>query len=215
MTGITLNKKNISSILLTIFLFVGVISLAQDAPTFKQHETIELNDGLKIEILKCFNQKGNDYCDIIIYKQKRQLGKRKILTTKILSELRASQTVDSINIIPEMQAARKYVDSLFMAKDTALKPLRNITRPTIIINKSVKDTFTNQLPVTVTNPEIKYDQQQTTIIKKDTIKITKPIQALKTPQYNQIIVAPTGYSLDQCYKIGLAQNIKLNNPANN
>ena len=67
MIGITLHKIFITSILLSIFFLMGDIAFAQDTPVYKQHEIIEINGGLKIEILKCNNQNGIDICDVIIF----------------------------------------------------------------------------------------------------------------------------------------------------
>ncbi len=214
MIGITHHKIFTSSILLTILFLMGDIAFAQDTPVYKQHEIIEIKGGLKIEILKCNNQKGIDICDVIIYKQKRQLGKRKAIPSKFINQLRLTQTLDSINESSEVLVTRKFIDSLFLAKDTTTKILRTVSVPISNIRKPGKDSIAKAVQTITTNQSVITNQQNTAVLKKDSLIKKIPPQTVIHPTHNQSVVTLTGYSLDQCFKIGLSQNIKLKQAKN-
>ena len=214
MIGITIHKIFITSILLSIFFLIGDIVFAQDTPVYKQHEIIEINGGLKIEILKCNNQKGIDFCDVIIYKQKRQLGKRKVIPSKFINQLRPTQTLDSTNVTTEVLITRKYIDSLFLAKDTTTKILRTSSIQISNIRKPEKDSITKPVQQMRTNPSVNSNQYNAAVLKKDSLIKKISAQSTIPPKYSTSVVTPIGYSLDQCYKIGLSQNIKLNQAKN-
>ncbi len=213
MADITFHTKIVGIILAGFLLALSKTALGQESAGFKQHEIITVTSGLNIEILKCSDVQGGGYCDVILYTQKRQSGKRRVLRSKILDVLRAPQTADSSRISSEAVLARRYVDSLFLAKDITTKAPPSIQVSPAIARSPSTDSVRKKILINSPNQPAS-PREVRKVFNRDSSKKTVPVMANIVTQTNHAARSMTGYSLEQIYKIGLEQNIKLRQSKN-
>lgn len=217
--------------LVIIVLIATVLSKQTFGQDFKQHELLYADNGIKIEILKCSINQNFDTCDVIIFKEKRQDGKRKKIATTLLNILRQAKDSSQEISIEQYTKILKQIDSLYLIKDTLkrfipigiVKNKKPLTLPDSsgLVTNTVQKAYNNDTVINTTkvvstvtspDPKIKTSTQNTISVtttvsppQKNASVVTTVIQ----PQ-DQTLAQPDYYTLEQCYSIGLSKNIKIN-----
>jgi len=202
------SAKYLPIVFILFFLSIQINSNAQEQRTYRAHEEIELQDGMKVEILRSRGEGETEELDVIYYTTKRQLGKRMWQKASVLRaeekaaiEARRAQALDARNAQKKKPASIDPVKTS-VAK-TASETLHKIDSSATAFKNKIesapeeKRTPVTSEPVTAKKPETstpaKVAPDNTTVVKQKStdkkekiVAKTKSLNATNSPETKNI-----------------------------